>query len=103
MDSTPTLLVWNFYYRTITLFYYKNTGCTSLSYLVLKLSSKTYTGTAILNVLTTTIQSPTTLVDGAMPASVPDVPTPDAEHVGDPAVFNSDLESGDLSGWSSHS
>ena len=39
----------------------------------------------------------------AVPASVPDVPTPDAEHAGDPAVFNSDLESGDLSGWSSHS
>ena len=39
----------------------------------------------------------------AVPASVSDVPTPDAEHAGDPAVFNSDLESGDLSGWSSHS
>jgi hypothetical protein len=39
----------------------------------------------------------------AVSASVSDVPTPDVEHVGDPAVFKSDLESGNLSGWSSHS
>ena len=37
----------------------------------------------------------------ASPAA--DVPTPATERVGDPAVFTSDLESGDLSGWSSHS
>lgn len=32
-----------------------------------------------------------------------DVPTPGTERVGDSAVFTSGLESGDLSGWSSHS
>ena len=37
----------------------------------------------------------------ASPAA--DVPTPSIESVGDPAVFTGDLESGDLSGWSSHS
>jgi hypothetical protein len=39
----------------------------------------------------------------AVSASVSDAPAPDAERASDPAVFNSDLESGDLSGWSSHS
>jgi hypothetical protein len=39
------------------------------------------------------------------PQTVPaaDVPTPEAQPAGESALFTSDLESGDLSGWSTHS